>query len=123
MIIIPGYFRAIANEGTPHRRGRKAGRRLVIRVLQNRPSERRDAETGGHSNHQVAFEPVGNREGIRPVIAAEIDDRAMTRLSAGRGADCFGAACDPSSRVAARSAHRLYRFTEIRESFDAVSPG
>lgn len=58
MIIIPGYFRAIANEGTPQRRGRKAGRRLMIRVLQNRPSERRDAETGGHSNHQVAFDPV-----------------------------------------------------------------
>lgn len=76
------------------------------------------------SNLRVAFDLVMEREGIRPVIAAEIDDMAMMRLLARDGA---GVALVPPVVVAGELARgqlvELHRFTDIRESFYAISPG
>lgn len=75
------------------------------------------------SNLRVAFDLVMEREGIRPRIAAEIDDMAMMRLLAREGA---GMALVPPVVVAGELARgqltELYRFADIRESFYAISP-
>ena len=75
------------------------------------------------SNLRVAFDLVMEREGIRPVIAAEIDDMAMMRLLAREGA---GIALVPPVVVAGElkrgELKELYRFADIRESFFAISP-
>ncbi len=75
------------------------------------------------SNLRAAFDLVMEREGIRPVIAAEIDDMAMMRLLARDGA---GIALVPPVVVAGELKRgqlaELYRFTDIKESFYAISP-
>jgi len=75
------------------------------------------------SNLRVAFDLVMEREGIRPVIAAEIDDMAMMRLLAREGA---GIALVPPVVVAGELERgqvvELHRFADIRESFFAISP-
>ena len=75
------------------------------------------------SNLRAAFDLVMEREGIRPVIAAEIDDMAMLRLLAREGA---GIALVPpvvvSGELDRRQLVELHRFTDIRESFFAISP-
>ena len=72
----------------------------------------------------MAFDLVMEREGIRPVIAAEIDDMAMMRLLAREGA---GIALVPPVVVAGElkrgELRELHRFADIRESFFAISPG
>lgn len=75
------------------------------------------------SNLRVAFDLVMEREGMRPTIAAEIDDMAMMRLLAREGA---GIALVPPVVVAGELKRRelveLHRFADIRESFFAISP-
>ncbi|MEM7602019.1 MAG: LysR substrate-binding domain-containing protein [Verrucomicrobiota bacterium] len=75
------------------------------------------------SNLRVAFDLVMEREGIRPIIAAEIDDMAMMRLLARDGA---GIALVPPVVVAGELTRgqltELHRFTDIKESFYAISP-
>lgn len=75
------------------------------------------------SNIRVAFDLVMEREGIRPVIAAEIDDMAMMRLLARDGA---GIALVPPVVVAGELQRgqliELHRFSDIRESFYAIAP-
>lgn len=75
------------------------------------------------SNLRAAFDLVMEREGIRPIIAAEIDDMAMMRLLAREGA---GIALVPPVVVAGELERRqlaeLHRFTDIRESFYAITP-
>jgi len=75
------------------------------------------------SNLRVAFDLVMEHEGIRPVIAAEIDDMAMMRLLAREGA---GIALVPPVVVAGELERgqlvELHRFSDIRESFYAITP-
>lgn len=74
------------------------------------------------SNLRAAFDLVMERSGIRPVIAAEIDDMAMMRLLAREGA---GIALVPpvvAGELKRRQLVELHRFAEIRESFFAISP-
>lgn len=75
------------------------------------------------SNLRASFDLVMEREGIRPVIAAEIDDMAMMRLLARDGA---GIALVPPVVVAGELKRgqlaELYRFSDLKESFYAISP-
>jgi LysR family transcriptional activator of nhaA len=75
------------------------------------------------SNLRAAFDLVMERAGIRPVIAAEIDDMAMMRLLAREGA---GIALVPPVVVAGELKRgqliELHRFADIYESFFAISP-
>ncbi len=75
------------------------------------------------SNLRVAFDLVLEQQGIRPIIAAEIDDMAMMRLLAREGA---GIALVPpvvvSGELARGQLIELHRFADIRESFYAISP-
>ncbi len=70
-----------------------------------------------------AFDLVMERAGIRPVIAAEVDDMAMLRLLARDGA---GLALVPPVVVAGELVRRLvkihHRFDDIRENFYAITP-
>ena len=76
------------------------------------------------SHLRVAFDLIMERHGIRPVIAAEVDDMAMIRLLAREGA---GLALVPPVVVAGELRRKelveLYRFPDIRENFYAISPG
>lgn len=75
------------------------------------------------SNIRVAFDLLLEQKGIRPQIAAEVDDMAMLRLLARDGA---GLALVPPVVVAGELKRgelvEYYRFAEIRESFYAISP-
>ncbi|MDF1850114.1 MAG: LysR family transcriptional regulator [Verrucomicrobiales bacterium] len=75
------------------------------------------------SNLRVAFDLLLEQHGIRPRIAAEIDDMAMLRLLARDGA---GLALVPPVVVAGELKRgqlvEYHRFSEIRESFYAISP-
>ena len=72
---------------------------------------------------RVAFDLEMERLGIRPVIAAEVDDMAMLRLLACEGA---GFALVPPVVVIGELDRGLlvehHRFTDIRENFYAISP-
>lgn len=72
---------------------------------------------------RVAFDLAMERLGIRPVIAAEVDDMAMLRLLAREGT---GMALVPPVVVVGElergSLVEHHRFTEIREHFYAISP-
>ncbi len=72
---------------------------------------------------RVAFDLAMERLGIRPVIAAEVDDMAMLRPLAREGA---GMALVPPVVVVGElergSLVEHHRFTEIREHFYAISP-
>jgi len=63
------------------------------------------------------------RLGMRPVIAAEVDDMAMLRLLAREGA---GLALVPPVVVQGELESAVlverYRFADLRESFYAISP-
>jgi len=73
---------------------------------------------------RVAFDLVMERHGVRPVIAAEVDDMAMLRLLAREGA---GLALVPPVVVAGELSRgqlvEHYRFADIQENFYAVTPG
>lgn len=70
-----------------------------------------------------AFDLAMEEVGIRPVIAAEVDDMAMLRLLAREGA---GLALVPPVVVAGELKRKLlkihHRFSDIRESFYAITP-
>lgn len=72
---------------------------------------------------RVAFDLVMERHGIRPVIAAEVDDMAMLRLLARDGA---GLALVPPVVVAGELERKQlvirHRFTDIQENFYAITP-
>ncbi len=75
------------------------------------------------SNIRVAFDLLLEQHGIRPVIAAEVDDMAMLRLLAREGA---GLALVPPVVVAGELQNRTLvercRVPQIRESFYAITP-
>jgi LysR family transcriptional regulator, transcriptional activator of nhaA len=75
------------------------------------------------SHLRAAFDLVMEGHGIRPIIAAEIDDMAMMRLLAREGA---GVALVPpvvvSGELERGQLVELYRFADIRENFYAISP-
>jgi LysR family transcriptional activator of nhaA len=75
------------------------------------------------SNLRVAFDLVMEREGIVPIIAAEVDDMAMMRLLARDGA---GLALVPPVVVTGELKRgdlvEYHRFNDISESFFAISP-
>lgn len=75
------------------------------------------------SNIRVAFDLVLEQLGIRPIIAAEVDDMAMLRLLAREGA---GLALVPPVVVRGELDSGLlverYRVAGIRESFYAITP-
>jgi len=72
---------------------------------------------------RVAFDGVMERAGIRPAIAAEVDDMAMLRLLAREGA---GLALVPPVVVANELERGLlverHRFRDIEEVFYAITP-
>lgn len=72
---------------------------------------------------RVAFDLVMERNGTRPLIAAEVDDMAMLRLLAREGA---GLALVPPVVVSGELERGLltihHRFSEIRENFYAITP-
>ncbi len=76
------------------------------------------------SHLRVAFDLAMDSHGIRPVIAAELDDMAMMRLLAREGA---GLALVPPVVVAGELSRKQlverYRFQDIREKFYAIYPG
>jgi LysR family transcriptional activator of nhaA len=75
------------------------------------------------SNIRVAFDLILQQHGIRPVIAAEVDDMAMLRLLAREG---IGMALVPPVVVAgelqSRALVECCRVPEIKESFYAITP-
>ena len=75
------------------------------------------------SNIRVAFDLVLEQFGIRPIIAAEVDDMAMLRLLAREGA---GLALVPPVVVLGELDSGIlverHRIEEIRESFYAITP-
>lgn len=75
------------------------------------------------SNLRAAFDLVMEREGVQPVIAAEIDDMAMMRLLA---RDAAGIALVPPVVVTGELRRgdlvELHRFSDIAESFYAIAP-
>lgn len=72
---------------------------------------------------RVAFDLVMERNGTRPLIAAEVDDMAMLRLLAREGA---GLALVPPVVVTGELDRGLltihHRFSDIRENFYAITP-
>jgi LysR family transcriptional activator of nhaA len=76
-----------------------------------------------NSNIRVAFDLVLEQLGIRPIIAAEVDDMAMLRLLALEGA---GLALVPPVEVRGELDNgtlvERHRVTSIRESFYAITP-
>jgi LysR family transcriptional activator of nhaA len=75
------------------------------------------------SNIRVSFDLLLTKLGIRPIIAAEVDDMAMLRLLAREGA---GLALVPPVVTQGELASGLlverHRFDDLRESFYAISP-
>ncbi len=75
------------------------------------------------SELRSAFDLAMERAGIRPIIAAEVDDMAMLRLLAREGA---GLALVPPVVVAGELERGLltihHRFSDIRERFYAITP-
>ena len=77
---------------------------------------------GHDSNFRESFDVMMERHGIKPIIAAEVDDMAMLRLLAVEGA---GLALVP--RVVVREelqngiVSEYYRFPDVRESFYAIT--
>lgn len=75
------------------------------------------------STLRAAFDLAMERSGIRPVIAAEVDDMAMLRLLAREGA---GLALVPPVVVAGELERgqlvERYRFSDIQEHFYAICP-
>lgn len=75
------------------------------------------------SNIRSGFDLILERFGIRPIIAAEVDDMAMLRLLACEGA---GMALVPPVVVRGELEAGLlverHRITELRESFYAITP-
>jgi LysR family transcriptional activator of nhaA len=76
------------------------------------------------SNLRVSFDLEMERQGVVPIIAAEIDDMAMMRLLARDGA---GVALVPPVVVTGELERgqlvELHRFPDIYESFYAIAPG
>lgn len=77
---------------------------------------------GHDSNLRVAFDVLMERMGVRPVIAAEVDDMAMLRLLASEGA---GLVLVPPVVVRRELENGMlverHRITEIRETFHAIT--
>ncbi len=77
---------------------------------------------GHDSNLRVAFDLLMERMGVRPVIAAEVDDMALLRLLASEGA---GLALVPPVVVRRELENGLlverHRIPEIRETFHAIT--
>ncbi len=75
------------------------------------------------TNLRVSFDLVMERQGVRPIIAAEIDDMAMMRLLARDGA---GVALVPpvvvTGELKREELIELHRFPDIFESFYAIAP-
>jgi LysR family transcriptional activator of nhaA len=75
------------------------------------------------SNIRVAFDLLLEQLGIRPVVAAEVDDMAMLRLLAREG---VGMALVPPVVVAGELQSGVlveyHRVSQIRESFYAITP-
>ena len=75
------------------------------------------------SNLRAAFDLIMEREGIIPVIAAEVDDMAMLRLLAREGA---GFALVPPVVVKGELERgiltEVYQFEDLSENFYAVTP-
>ncbi len=75
------------------------------------------------SNIRAGFDLILERSGIRPIIAAEVDDMAMLRLLACEGA---GLALVPAVVVRGELDTGLlverHRITDLRESFYAITP-
>lgn len=75
------------------------------------------------SNIRVSFDLLLEQHGIRPIIAAEVDDMAMLRLLAREGA---GLALVPPVVVAGELQSRVLvercRVPQIKESFYAITP-
>lgn len=75
------------------------------------------------SNIRVAFDLLLEQQGIRPIIAAEVDDMAMLRLLAKEGA---GLALVPPVVVRGEldngSLVERHRVASIKESFYAITP-
>ena len=75
------------------------------------------------SHLRAAFDLVMEREGIIPVIAAEVDDMAMLRLLALEGA---GLALVPpvvvEGELKSGDLKEVYRFADLSESFYAITP-
>jgi LysR family transcriptional activator of nhaA len=75
------------------------------------------------SNIRVAFDLMLEQIGIRPIIAAEVDDMAMLRLLASEGA---GLALVPpvvvQGELESGQLVERHRITQIRESFYAITP-
>ena len=77
---------------------------------------------GHDSNLRAAFDLLMERMGVRPIIAAEVDDMAMLRLLASEG---VGLALVPPVVVRRELESGLlverHRITEIRETFHAIT--
>jgi LysR family transcriptional activator of nhaA len=75
------------------------------------------------TNLRAAFDLVMEREGIIPMIAAEVDDMSMLRLLAREGA---GLALVPpvvvSGELKRGLLEEVYRFKDLSESFYAITP-
>jgi LysR family transcriptional regulator, transcriptional activator of nhaA len=76
-----------------------------------------------HNAVRASFDLIMERAGIRPLIAAEVDDMAMLRLLAREGA---GLALVPPVVVAGELQRAQlvvrHRFEDIRERFYAILP-
>jgi len=75
------------------------------------------------SNIRAAFDLLMDQHGIRPLIAAEVDDMAMLRLLA---RESEGVTLVPRvvvrDELKARTLVELHRIPQIRESFYAITP-
>jgi LysR family transcriptional activator of nhaA len=102
--------------------GKKRGRRRKFRFPEDLAEEPLILPSLD-SSIRVAFDLEMERLGIIPVIGAEVDDMAMLRLLAREGA---GLALVPPVVVAGELQRgqlvEHYRFTDIRESFYAITP-
>jgi LysR family transcriptional activator of nhaA len=75
------------------------------------------------SSIRVAFDILMDQTGIRPIIAAEVDDMAMLRLMA---RETQGVTLVPpvviKDELESGSLVERYRFSQIKESFYAITP-
>lgn len=75
------------------------------------------------SSIRTAFDLVMERHGVRPVIAAEVDDMAMLRLLAREsGKLALVPRVVVRDELESRVLVERYRFPEIREGFYAITP-
>lgn len=102
------------------------GRRVVVSKLPEFPECLKETPLilpSLESNIRVAFDLMMDRLGIRPLIAAEVDDMAMLRLMAREG---HGLALVPPVVVQDELKSKLlfehYRIPEIHECFYAITP-